>query len=75
MKPADGIAVLPGDIVQANPETSKTSKWGPCLIIVTEVKNWGIQGYTSVPMGGDAYIRLRWEDIEPTGGRAEWVAK
>ena len=59
-----------GDIVQANP---KTCEWGPCLVIVTEIKSWGIQGFTTVPRQGDAYIRLNWADIEYTGGKAEWM--
>ncbi|CAH1661886.1 hypothetical protein CHELA1G11_12001 [Hyphomicrobiales bacterium] len=58
------------DIVQAIPGASE---WAPCLVVVSEVKTWGIQGYTSVPRGGEAYIRLTWDKIEPTGGRAVFV--
>lgn len=59
-----------GDIVQANPETTE---WGPSLVVVSEVKAFGIQGYTHVPRSqGDAFIRLKWADIETTGGRAVW---
>ena len=58
-----------GEIVQANPETTE---WGPSLVVVSEVKAWGIQGYTHIPRQGDAYIRLTWGDIEPTGGHVEW---
>ena len=47
-------------------------KWGPSLVVVTEVKSWGIQGYTHIPLGGDAFIRLKWEEFEPTGGQAVW---
>lgn len=61
-----------GDIVQANP---KTFERGPCLVVVAEIKPWGIQGYTSTPSGnGDAYIRLPWADIEPTEDKAVWIA-
>lgn len=58
-----------GDIVQANP---KTTEWGPSLVVVSEIKSFGIQGYTHVPRGGDAFVRLKWSDIEPTGGSAVW---
>lgn len=59
-----------GDIVQANPETCE---WGPSLVVVSELKSFGIQGYTHVPRNeGDAFIRLHWADFEPTGGRAVW---
>lgn len=48
------------DIVQI---TDENHHWFPCLIIVSEVKHWGIQGYMTIPkdnMGdrGNAYIRL-----------------
>lgn len=58
-----------GDIVQADPEMCR---WGPCLVVVHEVKSWGIMGYTHVPLQGDAWIRLKWSEIEPTGGTAVW---
>lgn len=58
------------DIVQAVP--GKTV-WAPALVVVTEVRSWGIIGYTSIPRGGDAYIRLPFDQIEPTGGRAVFV--
>jgi hypothetical protein len=51
------LDVTKNDIVQAIPGVTE---WAPCLVIVSEVKSWGIQGYTSVPRGGDAYIRLTW---------------
>jgi hypothetical protein len=58
------------DIVQVRPDRN----WGACLVIVTELKSWGIQGFTPMPPdGGQAYIRLKWEDIEPTGGKAVYV--
>lgn len=52
------------DIVQV---TNSANKWFPCLVIVTEVKPWGVQGYTSVPLQGDAYIRLNEEEYEVVG--------
>lgn len=55
----------PGDIVQANPEVSR---WGPCLVVVEEVRDWGIVGYTEIPMSGQAPIRLPWNEIAATGG-------
>lgn len=41
--------------------------WIGCLVQVSEVKNWGIQGWVKIPMQGDAYIRLNWEQIEFIG--------
>lgn len=66
------IQVEVGDIVQANPEVCE---WGPALVVVSEIKSWGIQGFTSIPRGGEAYIRLQWAEIEPTGGKAVWMPR
>ena len=62
-----------GDIVQVNPEKDT---FGACMVVVTEVKSWGIQGYVqSAGVSGQQYIRLKYEDIEYTGGRAVWVVE
>lgn len=61
------------DIVQVNPSKEM---FGGCLVVVTEVKSWGIQGYVqSAGVPGQQYIRLTWDDIEPTGGVAVWIIK
>jgi hypothetical protein len=61
-----------GDIVQVNPEKEM---FGACLVVVTEVKTWGIQGYVqNAGVAGQAYIRLKTEDFEPTGGTVVWIA-
>jgi hypothetical protein len=62
-----------GDIMQVNPDKEM---FGGCMVVVTELKNWGIQGYVqSAGVPGQQYIRLKWEDIEPTQGKAVWVAR
>lgn len=59
-----------GDIVQANPAIEV---FGGCMVVVTEVKTWGIQGYVqSAGVPGQQYIRLKSEDFEATGGKAVW---
>jgi hypothetical protein len=64
----------PGDIVQI---TNSEHKWFPCLIIVSEIKSFGIQGYITVPKndgsGGNAYTRLNNREFEKVG-RALLVA-
>lgn len=66
---SEQVDVQVGDIVQANPETCE---WGPSLVVVSEVKSFGIQGYTHIPRGGDAFIRLTWDQFEQTNGKAVW---
>lgn len=68
----------PGDIVQINPECKTNQMFAACLLVVTELKSWGVMGYVQalgedMRPGGQAYIRLKFEEIEPTGGRAVWV--
>lgn len=58
-----------GDIVQI---VDPDHHWYPCLVIVSEVKSWGIQGYLTIPQDnqgnvGNAYIRLSNEVIEVVG--------
>lgn len=63
----------PGDVVQLGPN----SNFPYCLMVVTEPKKFGAQGYISVPdkLGeepGLAYYRAKWEDMEFVG-KAAWT--
>jgi hypothetical protein len=63
-----------GDIVQVNPMLNEV--FGGCMVVVTEVKPWGIQGYVqSAGVEGQQYIRLEWDNFEVTGGRALWMVE
>lgn len=60
------------DIVQVRPDFDV---FGACLVVVTEVKSWGIQGYVqSAGVDGQQYIRLKSSDFENTFAKAVWVA-
>ncbi|MBC8147426.1 MAG: hypothetical protein H8E98_05520 [Bacteroidetes bacterium] len=52
-------------VVQIN-ETSREG-WIGCLVQVSELKDWGIQGWVQIPMQGSAYIRLKWDEIDYIG--------
>jgi hypothetical protein len=52
-------------IVQVNEKGQ--GGWIGCLIQVSEVKSWGIQGYIHIPTQGDACIRLEWDKVEYIG--------
>lgn len=54
------------NIVQVVPD----HKWGGCFVYVTEVKDWGVQGFTSIPMQGSAYIRLKNDEYVKVGEAA-----
>lgn len=66
-----------GDVVQINPE----HKFGGMLLVVTESKIFGCQGYLLAPdnfeavrFKGKAYLRLKWEEMEYVGN-LYWVEK
>jgi len=62
-----------GSIVQVNP---KNDVFGGCLVVVSEVKSWGIQGYVQAPgEKGQAYIRVSIGNFENTGGTAPWIVE
>ena len=61
------------DIVQVDP---MHQVFGGCMVVVTEIKPWGIQGYVqSAGVEGQAYIRLEWQNFEATGGKAVWMVQ
>ena len=53
-----------GSVVQAN---ENSGEWCGCLLIVDEVKDWGVQAGMKVPFKGVAYIRLTFDQIEYIG--------
>lgn len=71
------IELRPGSIVQVNPDCShgREGQWfNACLVVVTEVRAWGVLGYVQVPgTTGAAFIRLATGEFEPTGGYAVWM--
>jgi len=72
------FTVAIGDIVQINPDY-KSKCFAGCLLTVTEVKGFGVQGYiTGVgpnfnDAGGQYYLRPTWDDMLPTGGKTQWL--
>lgn len=56
--------VKSGTVVQCNEEAIN---WCGCLILVTDVYSWGVQGFVKIPTQGDAFIRLNWSQIEFIG--------
>ena len=60
------IELNPGDVVQIGIDASNPQFIG-CLMVVTEPKSWGAQGYVTIPGQGDAYYCAPWEDMEFVG--------
>jgi len=66
-----------GQLVQLNPETVGNKMFAACIMVVTEPKAWGAQGYVQAlgedgEHGGQAYYRAKWEEMELVGD-AEWI--
>lgn len=53
-----------GDVIQA---TEKAGDWCGCLLIVDEVKTWGVQAGMKIPFKGTAYMRLKDDQYEVIG--------
>jgi hypothetical protein len=82
----DEIVVNEGDIVQIRPDYEINTAFAGCLVIVSAVMSWGVQGYVlnagviASDQGvvtinqREAWIRLAWDQIEPTGGRVVFGA-
>jgi len=70
----------PGDVVQLNPETIGNKAFAGCMLVVTEPKGFGCQGYVQAlgesreAGGGQAYLRVNWEEMEYVG-RAAWISQ
>lgn len=77
MNPIDDVrALFVGEIVQLNPENTKNEMFQDCLMVVTEVKSWGVQGYVPAPgQAGLAYYRAEHGTFDRTGGAAPWVVE
>lgn len=77
----DSRLLFEGTIIQLNPGTTRNRAFAGCLMIITEVRQWGAQGYVQAlgdnrdESGGQAYYRAKWEEMEMTGGSAVWIAK
>lgn len=41
--------------------------WISVLLVVSEVRSWGVLAYTKLPMQGDAYLRVPFEQFEIVG--------
>lgn len=59
-----------GDLYQIT-EPHGRKGWVGAIVMATEIKPWGIQGFVHVveshDQSGRAYIRLKWEEIEHVG--------
>lgn len=54
------------DVIQVN-ELVRNNAWTGCLLIVREVKDWGVTASLEIPQKGTAYVRLSHDQYEVIG--------
>lgn len=57
--------VKPHDIIQLTENAQQ--EWVGCVMVVSEVRGWGVLAYTKIPLKGDAYLRVPFEQFEIVG--------
>lgn len=68
-----------GDIVQLDPQKTGNPAFAACFMVVTDLKEWGVQGYvqalgTRDGPGGIAYYLAENGTFEkPINGKAVWM--
>jgi hypothetical protein len=78
MTEEQGRLLVAGAIVQLGQMTENRA-FAFCLMVVEQVRPWGVLGYVQAlgddrqSVGGQAYYRATWTEIEPTGGKAVWA--
>ena len=58
-----------GELVQLNPELTKNQIFAGCIMVVTDPKSWGAQGYIQSfgengKHGSRVFYRASWEEME-----------
>lgn len=64
--------LIRGSIIQAN---ENAGDWCGCVLIVDDVKPWGVHAFLRIPGQGDAYIRLQKGQYDVLGATAVLMPK
>lgn len=64
--------IKPGMVVILIPHICRNEMLSGCMMTITEVKDWGCQGYIQATggngkMGGQVYYRAKWDEMEFVG--------
>lgn len=73
------IELKEGDVVQLSPFDVGNPMFSGCMMVVTEPKEWGAQGYVQGlgadgQPAGQAYYRAKWDEMEFVG-KAVWAVE
>lgn len=66
-------------VVQLHPTDTTNPMFAGCMMTVTLVRPWGVQGYVQAlgedgRPGGIAHYRAKWAEVEYVG-QAPWITK
>jgi len=79
--PEYDVTIKPGVVVQLDPVKTSNKMFAGCLMVVTEVKIWGVVGYVQSlgekgQSGGQAYYRAEIGTFMPVQNNiAPWILK
>jgi len=57
--------IIENSVVQVN--ENGDIDWVGCLVQVSEVKSFGVQGWVQVPKSGKTFIRIKFSEIDYIG--------
>ena len=74
---AESKTVAANDLIQVNEDGP--GNWFRCILVVDEVKGWGVQAYAIIPqardkMSADAFMRLDWNEFDTLGAKTHFLA-
>jgi hypothetical protein len=69
--------IAENDLIQVNEDGP--ANWFRCILVVDEVKPWGVQAYAIIPQSrdkpsADAFMRLSWNEFETLGVKSKFIA-
>jgi hypothetical protein len=69
--------VAENDLIQVNEDGPPN--WFRCILVVDEVKPWGVQAYAIIPqardkVSADAFMRLEWNEFDILGAKSLFLA-
>lgn len=75
---AESRQVGESDLIQVNEDGPQN--WFRCILVVDEVKSWGVQAYAIIPQArdkcsADAFMRLSWSEFDTLGVKSKFVAQ
>ena len=74
---AEPRPVKENDLIQVNEDGPPN--WFRCILVVDEVKSWGVEAFCTIPHASgapsrDAHMRLHWEEFDALRVKSKFVS-